>query len=32
VNIDGCGEPGHEIMMPLPDKDPLASDMDEKAA
>lgn len=29
--MDGCGESGHEVFMPLPLTDPLASDMDEAA-
>lgn len=30
--IDGCGQPGHIVFMPLPQRDPLGSDMDEEAA
>jgi len=30
--VDGCGEGGHDAYMPLPDRDPLAPDMDDAAA
>jgi large subunit ribosomal protein L3 len=27
--IDGCGAPGHDVFMPLPDRDPLVPDMED---
>jgi large subunit ribosomal protein L3 len=32
ANIDGSGQAGHEVFMPLPDRDPLLPDMDDEAA